>query len=69
MSEDIALDQKLDHTLNSIVVLTEKVDNFDFNLSALDTRLDKIENTLGNKNDKIENQLQEKADKSKLEEL
>ena len=69
MSEDIALGQQLDSILNSIVVLTEKVDNFDFNLSALGPRSNKIENTLSNKINKIENQLQEKADKSELEEL
>ena len=71
MYEDIALSQKLIETriLNLIVVLTEKVDNFDSNLSALGTRYDKIENTLSNKINKIENQLQEKADKSELEEL
>ena len=71
MSEDITLGQKLDSILNSIVVLTEKVNNFDSKLSALGTRLDKIENTLSDKNkiNKMENQMLEKADKSELEEL
>ena len=64
MSEDIAIGQKLDSILNSIVVLTEKVDNFDSNLSALGTRLNRIENTLSNKIYKIETQLQKKADKT-----
>ena len=69
MSEDIVVGQKLDSISNSIVVLTEKVDNFDSNLAALGPRSNKIENTLNNKINKIENQLQEIADKSKLEEL
>ena len=65
MCKDIALDQKLDSTLNSIVVLTKKVDNFDSNLSALDT-LYKIESTLSNKINKIENQLQEKSRQKRI---
>ena len=69
MSEDIALGQKLDSILNSIVILTEKVNNFDSKLSTLGTRLDKIENTLSDKINKMENQMLEKADKSELEEL
>ena len=55
--------------MNSIVILTEKVDNFDFNYSALGTRLDKIEITLSNKIEKIKNQLQEIDDKSELEKV
>ena len=68
MSEDIALGQKLDSMLNSIAVLTEKVDNFDSKLSAFGTSSDEIENTLSNKINRIKNQLQEKADNSELEE-
>ena len=64
MSEDIALGQKLDSILNSIVVLTEKVYNFDSNLSALGTRLNRIKNTLSNKINQIENQLQKRQTKA-----
>ena len=55
MCEDIAVGQKLDSILNSIVVLTEKADNFESNLSALGIRLDKIENTFIYKINNIEN--------------